>query len=220
MDARILGHDQALSGSRHFFPRKSEPPGPGSWHFNHVTAKAAARPKLVSLDDGTLVERARQGDQQAFTAIYRRHSRYVAGVVLRLMGEASDLDDLVQDTFVAASRGLSGLEQPEKLRSWLVTIAVRKVQRKLSQRVRARLLGAEMARHAATFVSDPRARREVDELYDVLDRIAPRLRVPWVLARIEGESLPRVAEACGVSLATVKRRVAQAETRIRRRLDA
>jgi RNA polymerase sigma-70 factor (ECF subfamily) len=59
----------------------------------------------------------------------------------------------------------------------------------------------------------------VEELYDVLDRIPPKLRVPWVLARIEGETLPRVADACGVSLATVKRRVSEAETRIRRRLD-
>ena len=37
------------------------------------------------------------------------------------MGDASELDDVVQDTFVAAARGLSGLKEPEKLRGWLVT---------------------------------------------------------------------------------------------------
>jgi RNA polymerase sigma-70 factor (ECF subfamily) len=174
----------------------------------------------VTVDDATLVERAREGDEQAFASIYRRHSRYVAGVVLRLMGDASELDDVVQDTFVAAARGLGGLKEPEKVRSWLVTIAVRRVHRRLGQRSRRRLLGMEIARNAASFVSDPRTRREVDELYDVLGRIPPKLRVPWVLARVEGESLPKVAEACGVSLATVKRRVAEADTRIRRRLDA
>ena len=136
------------------------------------------------------------------------------------MGDASELDDVVQDTFVAAARGLKGLKEPEKVRSWLVTIAVRRVQRRLGQRSRRRMLGMEIARNEAAFISDPRARREVDDLYDVLGRIPPKLRVPWVLARIEGESLPKVAEACGVSLATVKRRVADADTRIRRRLDA
>ncbi|MDD9936265.1 MAG: RNA polymerase sigma factor [Myxococcales bacterium] len=185
-----------------------------------MSTNAAPRPKVVTVDDATLVERARAGDERAFASLYRRHSRYVAGVVLRLMGDASELDDVVQDTFVAASRGLGGLKEPAKVRSWLVTISVRRVQRRLAQRSRRRMLGAELSREAASFISDPRTRRDVDELYDVLGRIPPKLRVPWVLARIEGESLPKVAQACGVSLATVKRRVADADTRIRRRLDA
>ena len=44
-------------------------------------------------------------------------------------------------------------------------------------------------------------------------------RVPWVLARIEGQALTEVANACECSLATAKRRIAEAETRLTRRLD-
>jgi len=185
-----------------------------------MPAGTAPGPRAVIPDDATLVERAIAGDERAFSALYRRHCRYVAGVVLRLMGDTAELDDAVQDTFVAASRSLAGLKDPAKVRSWLVTIAVRGVHRRLAQRSRRRWLGQEMARTSAVFVTDPRARREVDDLYDVLTRIPPKLRVPWVLARVEGSSLPEVAEACGVSLATVKRRVAQAESRIQRRLHA
>lgn len=180
----------------------------------------AIRPKLVGLDDATLVERARDGDERAFSTLYRRHARYVAGVVLRLMGDASELDDVVQDTFVAAARGLTGLQEPAKLRGWLVTIAVRRVNRRLHQRARRRWLGRELGREPALFVSDPRERRQLEELYDVLERVPPKVRIPWVLSRLEGESLPEVARMCDVSLATVKRRVADAESRIRRRLDA
>jgi RNA polymerase sigma-70 factor (ECF subfamily) len=185
-----------------------------------MSSNPAIRPRLVALDDDALVERAREGDERAFSTLYRRHARYVAGVVLRLMGDASELDDVVQDTFVAAARGLSGLKEPGKLRGWLVTIAVRRVNRRLHQRSRRRLLGREMSRQAALFITDPRERREVEELYDVLERVPVKVRVPWVLSRLEGESLPDVARMCGVSLATVKRRVADAESRIRRRLDA
>jgi DNA-directed RNA polymerase specialized sigma24 family protein len=47
-----------------------------------------------------------------------------------------------------------------------------------------------------------------------------KLRVPWVLNRIADETLPEVATLCDTSLATVKRRIAEAEKRLKRRLDA
>ena len=66
--------------------------------------------------------------------------------------------------------------------------------------------------------SDPRDRAAVDELYDALSRVPADLRIPWVLHRVEHLSLPETAAACEVSLATVKRRIADAEERIERRL--
>jgi RNA polymerase sigma-70 factor (ECF subfamily) len=67
-------------------------------------------------------------------------------------------------------------------------------------------------------VSDPEDRRAVDELYDALDQLPDDLRVPWVLSRVEQFSLPEVARICDSSLSTIKRRVAEAERRIDRRL--
>ena len=66
--------------------------------------------------------------------------------------------------------------------------------------------------------SDPRDRAPVDELYDALSRVPADLRIPWVLHRVEHLSLPETAQACEVSLATVKRRIAEAEERLERRL--
>jgi RNA polymerase sigma-70 factor (ECF subfamily) len=171
------------------------------------------------LEDDVLVDRARGGDEQAFSALYRRHARYIAGVIFRLMGDGSELDDIVQETFVAASFSLGKLKDPQSVRGWLVTIAVRRVRRRLAARQRRRWLGQEIDRQMPR-MSDPRLRAEIDELYDVLDRLPPRLRVPWVLARLEGETLADVARACGVSLATAKRRVAEAEESVQRRLHA
>lgn len=58
----------------------------------------------------------------------------------------------------------------------------------------------------------------MDDLYDALERIPSDVRIPWVLHRIEQLSLPETALACEVSLATVKRRIADAEARLERRL--
>ncbi len=66
----------------------------------------------VAEDDVTLVERAMRGDDQAFAAIYRRHARYVAGVAYRILGADSEVDDVVQETFVDAAKGLRRIEDP------------------------------------------------------------------------------------------------------------
>jgi DNA-directed RNA polymerase specialized sigma24 family protein len=68
--------------------------------------------------------------------------------------------------------------------------------------------------------SDPRARGPVDELYEVLDRLPERARTPWLMHKVVGESLADTALICDVSLTTAKRRIAEAEARLRRKLDA
>ena len=63
-------------------------------------------------------------------------------------------------------------------------------------------------------------RGPVDELYEVLNHLPERARTPWLLHKVVGESLPDTAIICGLSLTTVKRRIAEAEARLRRKLDA
>ena len=165
------------------------------------------------ITDAALVERARQADQAAFAALYQRHARYLAGVIYRLMGDDTELDDIIQETFLLASDALTGLAQPDRVRPWLVTIAVRRAHRHLARRRRRGFLLSSLAELGARF-SDPDARADVDDLYRALDRLPHELRVPWVLHRIEQFSLVEAAEACAVSLATVKRRIAEAERRM------
>jgi RNA polymerase sigma-70 factor (ECF subfamily) len=179
---------------------------------------ALKRLAVVPESDGALVERAAQGDERAFSQIYRRHARYLAGVVYRVMGDAAELDDVVQEVFLTCLRGLPSLKEGERLRPWLVTIAVRQTQKRLTARGRRRWLGVQVGLVAAR-VSDPQLSRDVADLYRGLDRLSPKLRVPWVLARLEGASLDEVAAWCEISVATAKRRLARADQFLKRRFD-
>ena len=152
-----------------------------------------------------------------FEAIYAKHARYIAGVVHRLMGDDGELDDIVQETFVDAIEGLKRLVDPSAVRAWLVTVAVRRTRRVLARR-RRRMMFAFWTVDFSPRASDPRDRAAVDDLYDALARVPADVRIPWVLHRIEHLSLPETAAACEVSLATVKRRIADAEERLERRL--
>ena len=176
----------------------------------------AVRINAVPEDDATLAARAAAGDERAFTAIYRRYARYVAGVAYRLMGNDAELDDVVQETFVAASEGLSALDDGARLKHWLVTIAVRRVARRLERRRRQRWLQGMLGRTEPR-AAGPEIEGEAYALYQSLAAISVDRRLPWTLHVVEGMTLPEVAEHCGVSLATVKRRIAEAGALLEKR---
>ena len=185
-----------------------------------MAALAPVRPLTRVIDDDeVLVERILRGDAQAFRELYGRHARYIAGVVHRLMGDDADLEDIVQDTFVRAAERLDSLRDRAQVRPWLVTIAVRLAQSRMTRRRRRHWLRMQITRAAPT-VSDPRDRAPADELASALEQVPAKLRVPWILARVEGLKLEEVATSCGVSLATIKRRIADAQVRLDRRLGA
>jgi RNA polymerase sigma-70 factor (ECF subfamily) len=177
--------------------------------------RVAALP--TPIDDSGLVVRIQSDDETAFAELYQRHAGYVARVVYRLMGDDADVDDIVQDTFVDAADGIANVHEPGSIRRWLVVIAVRRVRRTLVRRRRRRWFGGQIA-DMSPRASNPEDRRLVDELYDALDRIPDEVRIPWVLARVEQQPLQDVADACAVSLATVKRRIAEADERLERKL--
>src|SRR5436190_8835095 len=131
---------------------------------------------IGDVPDAVLVERARQADQAAFAALYQRHARYLAGVVYRLMGDDTDLDDIIQETFLLAADALSDLLDPQRIRTWLVTIAVRRAHRHLARRRRRWFLFTRWA-ELGPRASDPADRSPVDELYDALDRLPRDQRV-------------------------------------------
>jgi RNA polymerase sigma-70 factor, ECF subfamily len=175
--------------------------------------------RLEELDDETLVIRLRDGDEQALAALYRRYGRYVAGLCFRLLGSEGEVPDVVQDTFVEVSVGIGQLRDPGAFKAWLRTIAIRAIQARIRARRRARWFGLL----SLTPPHRPPPQTELVEaqrLYQELDRLPPRLRIPWALHRIEGETLEETARLCKTSLPTIKRRIAGAEARLKKVIDA
>jgi RNA polymerase sigma-70 factor, ECF subfamily len=154
--------------------------------------------------------------------IYRRYCRYVAAVILRLDGRSNEVDDLVQDVFVEATRGLRRLRDPAAIKGWLATVAVRTVRRRLRWRRLWQFLGLDKDAGLAGLI-DPAA-SPVDRLllrsvYRVLDDLPVAERLAFGLHYIEGETVESVARLCGCSYAAAKRRVARAQRRIEERLS-
>jgi RNA polymerase sigma-70 factor (ECF subfamily) len=160
-------------------------------------------------------------DELSLEALYEQYASFVGAMASRILGRAVEVDDVVQDVFASAVRGLKRREDAREIRSWLAKVTVRRCVRQLRFR---RVWGlADLApqpsyERLADPGAGPEERQLLVEVYRALDRLPARDRVAWTLRNVEGETLERVATLCGCSLATVKRRIASAHDRLRRDL--
>ena len=69
------------------------------------------------------MERARAGDERAFADLTGPYRRELQVHCYRMMGSLTDAEDMLQETMLAAWRGLAGFQQRSSLRSWLYRIA-------------------------------------------------------------------------------------------------
>ena len=183
-------------------------------------ASATSRPAL-RLVGATAPDQAanvlRDVDPRDFDQVFRRYSPYVARVALRLLGNDGEVDDLVQDVFLEAHRGLASLREAGALGGWLARICVRRATRRLRRRRLLALLSLDtVAERDLPFDSaaSPEERAEVTRLYRKLDRMPVPERVAWLLRHVEGESLEDMVALCGCSKSTVQRRLRSAEARL------
>jgi RNA polymerase sigma-70 factor (ECF subfamily) len=144
---------------------------------------------------------------------FRRFAPYVARIGMRILGAGADVDDLVQEVFLDAQRGLEGLKDPNAVRHWLATIAVRKARRTLLRRRRWRWVGLEGPETEPLLAESlsPETRAALIAVYRILDGVSPDARLAWIMHRVEDQPLDRVAEMCNCSRATAHRRVVEAQ---------
>jgi pectate disaccharide-lyase len=121
-------------------------------------SKVEAAPDVTAL-----VLDAQAGSERALSELLAAHLPLIYNVVSRALNGHADVDDLVQETMVRVMRGLPGLRDPERFRSWAVTIAYRQIQRYLRDRRKIML----RVQHTPLDMPDPGgdfAERTVTEL--------------------------------------------------------
>lgn len=167
--------------------------------------------------DAALVLRVRSGDRAAEEALYRRHGPLLLARVGRLLGDRAEAEDVVQDVFLRAFDHLPRLRDPAAFGSWLLRAAVHRVWGLARWRAVRRRFGLD--RGAVEFLApcatvSPDDAVLIGEIDAALRELATADRIAWSLRVVEGLTLEEVAEACGCSLATAKRRIASARDQL------
>src|SRR5688500_790329 len=146
-------------------------------------------------------------------ALFRRYAPYVAAVAHRLLGRDDDVDDTVQEVFLAAVRGGSQVRDPAAVKGWLARVTVRSARQRLRKRSLLRLVGLDepaVYDRVVDMSASAEERAVLARVYRVLDGMPASQRIAWALRHVEGEPLEGVASLCGCSLATAKRRITAA----------
>lgn len=193
--------------------------------------RSGATSELIHLEspfdpsDLELARRIGRGDRWAEEAFYRRHVQQVVGLAQRLLGNSWDAEDVAQEAFITAFESWSQLRDYERVRAWLMQIAVHKVHRKFRRRRLLRLLGLDRSvddlplEALARDDTSLEVRTELLVLDAALKTVPAPCKIAWMLRYVEGLPLDEVAERCECSLATVKRRIATAQQVVGRQVE-
>lgn len=175
----------------------------------------------VETPDALLVDRARAGDTSAFAALVDRYYADCLRYATRMLGNAADAEEAVQDAFVRAHRALARYEHRGVVRAWLLGILVN----------RCRTLGARLARrrrYLGLFGREPRAAAYTpaadgaewgEEVNRALQRLSPQLREAFLLKYVEELSYEEMAELTGAGVSALKMRAKRACEQLRGLLE-
>jgi len=175
-------------------------------------------PPLTSLTDDQIVARFRAGDEPAFTEIHRRYQSVLVAFARRMLnGSGHDADDVVQDAFIRAYRGLRVTDRPMALRPWLYMIVRNRALDELRTPQRADVFD-DAARLTAVDSSDPAhcfaERAEMRQLVADIARLPERQRMALVMREFDGRSHAETARALHTTVPATKSLIIRARSNL------
>jgi RNA polymerase sigma-70 factor, ECF subfamily len=200
-----------------------------------VTAMTAIRTETqgatCTLTDDEVVERVRGGDLALFEVLMRRHNQRLFRAVRSILRDDSEVEDVLQDAYLAAYRNLAGFERRAAFSTWLTRIAMNRAldrRRRHARVVPLDPLAAEIAAsdggqtpsHATENPERQSARREVARvLEDAIDALPDVFRGVYVLRDVEGMNTEETAASLSLEPSTVRTRLHRARALLRERLS-
>lgn len=177
--------------------------------------------------DPELVSASLQGDREAFGRIVARYQSLVCSLAYSATGSLTRSEDLAQETFLEAWKALGSLREPEKLRSWLCSIARNRIHQSLRTGKREPAHEAEpLEQLEQAPCSEPlpseRAinREEADILWHRLEQLPETYRLPLVLYYREQQSIEKVAQSLELSEEAARQRLSRARKLLQEEVQA
>lgn len=180
------------------------------------------RSALEQADDALVAGRAMDGDVDAFAVLVRRYTPMMRAYTRRMLNASADVDDIVQEAFVTAWQRFSELDDPGRVKSWLMRI----VSRKAIDRIRALRPTVDIdemeqpAPDRATPARVVEARAGIAALGAALQELPAAQRECWVLREMGGYSYDEIAAELGVSVSTARGLLARARKFMIVRMEA
>ena len=174
--------------------------------------------------EGSLVQRAQRGDEQAFATLFQLHKKRVYSVCLQMTKDVADAEDLTQEAFMQVFRSVNSFRGDSAFSTWLYRVAVNTVLMKLRRRKSPPVLSLD----EPVSSESPSLKREVGKqdpsLSGAIDRIALRraleelpggCRQIFDLHEVEGYQHHEIAELLQCSIGNSKSQLHKAKLKMR-----
>jgi RNA polymerase sigma-70 factor (ECF subfamily) len=177
------------------------------------------------------IERARSGDEAAFSRVVGAYRKRVLGTIARLIGQPDDVEDVAQEVFVRVYFSLGRLRTAEVFEPWLYRMTVnaaydylrkrrRRSERRMSDLSEQQMLSAD-AGASLVRSAEERQRTAIREtVNELLAGVSGEDRVLLLLKEVEGLSLKELESVYGVNSNALKVRLFRARQRVLRALGA
>ena len=176
--------------------------------------------------EGTIVQRAQRGDEQALAALYQLHNKLVYSVCLRMTKDVAAAEDMTQEAFIQVFRNLNSFRGGSAFSTWVYRVAVNTVLMKSRRKTPPVLsLDEPVSRNS------PSLKREVEKedlnLRGTIDRIVLRhaieelprgCRQIYELHEVEGYAHHEIAEQLQCSIGNSKSQLHKAKKTMRKLL--
>jgi RNA polymerase sigma-70 factor (ECF subfamily) len=180
--------------------------------MRHVLVRAPDAPEVAR----AAIESA--PEPTTLEGVFARYSKYVFQLAYRMVGRRADAEDIAQDVFSLVIVKLDAVLASRSVRLWLASATVKTSLHVLRHRRLRQRLGLENDvdyEQACQGVTSSEELDRVTRLLTALARLSPVERAAWVLRHVEGETQEDLAKALDCSVSTAKRRVADAERKIK-----
>ena len=179
---------------------------------SHPTSAVARLSMSGGFDHDALVARCQSGDRGAFRELFARHRADVVRLVFRMLGNRTDVDDVVQEVFLQVHRSLRDFRGDAKFSTWLHRVAVNvvlMVRRAAKSRPAFSGEVPEDATHDnAMWPDEDAARRERMRAFQrCIDRLTDKKRTVFVLHELEGMAAAEIAQVVDAPVLTVRTRL-------------
>lgn len=194
-----------------------------------LRSSGAIATESALLSDAEVVKRVCAGETPLFEVLMRRYNQRIYRCVRSILRDEAEVEDVMQQAYLAAFRHLSEFEGRSSMATWLTRIAVNEALSR--QRTRGRFIvsgpdedGEDAISLWPSAVPDPEQRAIAHELGQVIetavDALPTSYRTVFVLREVEGLSAGETAEALGVTEPVVKTRLHRAKVQLREQLYA
>ena len=175
------------------------------------------------ISDGDLARRLIAGEAWAIAETWHRFAPMVIMMAERCLGSKSEAEDVGQEVFCRVFRKAKTLRDPNTLRSFVYSFAIRRLKTELRRRkLRSWLLldQPEALVDVGSSTLDVESRDLLRRFHALLDRLASRDRLVFILRRMESMTVEEISNYMDLSPSTVKRSLTHASDRLSHWIDA